>query len=177
MTRDASDPLGGTPPWTGRLQTHFTIVVFGLVVLAMVMFWVWVSGVALATFNQMPGPLAQFAKDAAWGLVAALGLCCLLVPGFVLCVRPALFALIVPRSGLSRWSGVRRWPRLSGFTLVWAGVWMIGLALAILAQALRAPRQFLPPFDNTALVVIFAVAFVPNCTLMLAALLVRLARR
>ncbi len=177
MTRDATHPTGGIPPWTGRLRTLYTILISALLVLTMGMFFAWVyaelSAILSDIGHQAAGPWARLAWAATWGLMAALALCGLVVPGLMACVRPALIA----RLRLLR--GIRRWLRLTGLAMLWSGVWMIAFALTTLAQAFRAPPAFLPPFRDMdmAFGVTFAVAFVPFFTLTLAARLARPNRR
>ncbi len=177
MTSEASYQLDDAPPAPGRGQTPFTILLLVLVILTMVMILVWLyaefSAITAAIANQTPGPWAGFAWAAIWGLMAALGACGVLVPGLILCVRPALLARIAPGSVLSRLSGFRRWPRLTGLTYLWAGVWVVTFALTTVTQAFRAPREPFPPFSNMAFVAVFAMAALPGCTLMLAGRLVR----
>ncbi len=172
MTSEASYQSEGTHPNPGRRQTPFTILLLGLAVLTMVMLFVFVyaefSALLSAIANKTPGPWTRFAWAAMWGLMAALGACGVLVPGLILCVRPALLARIAPGSVLSRLSGFRRWPRLTGLTYLWAGVWVVTFALTTVTQAFRAPREPFPPFSNMAFVAVFAVAVLPLFTLILA---------
>ena len=181
MIGEASHQSVEAPPWSRRRQTPFTILVLGRVILTMVMLLVWVcanlSAITSDIANQTPSPWTRLAWAAMWGLAAALGLRGYLVFGLVLCLHPALLARIAPSSGLPRLSGFRRWPRLTGLTYAWAGVWVTTFALTTLAQAFRAPRELFPPFSNTAFVAVCAVAALPGCTLMLAGRLVRHTRR
>jgi hypothetical protein len=117
----------------------------------------------------------RLAVTAIWGLLIATVFFVTIVPGLVLCLRPALFALIGPASGLPRWSSARRWPRLTGLAFIWAGAGVIFIASSALSHAFRTPQEPIPipSFSLTALVGIFGAAFGPTLILMLAAFLVR----
>lgn len=170
MASEASYQSEGTPPTPGRLQTPYNILVLGLVVVAMVMFFVWAYVEIAALGQQTPGPLTAFVWAAMRGSLATLGLCGFLVPGLVLCVRPALFALVSPAPAAA---SVRRWPRLTGLTLVWAGIGFIAFTVLPLAQVGQVARGQEPYFNFAAAGVTLVVAFVPAYSVMLAGRLVR----
>lgn len=140
----------------------------------MAMFWVYFYTAGNALEHQPPSPVASVAWAATWGLLAALGLCSGVVPGLVLCVRPALFALITYGSGFR---GVRDWPQLNGLALVWAGVGVVAVVVPPLAQVGQVARGLVPELNSMVAGVTLAAAFVPAFTLMLATFLMRPARR
>lgn len=152
----------------------FTILILGLVLLIIIMFFVWAKTGTFAWHQQTPSVWAPFAWTAAWGLLATLGLGANMVPGLVLCVRPALFALITHGSG-SR--AVRNWPRLTGLALVLFGAGAVGVAVPPLAQLGQVARGLVPEIDTTMVSITLATAGVPALALMLAALLLPPARR
>ena len=173
MTSEASHQPEGTRPAPGRLYAILKILDLPLGVLAAGMLFVWLFAEVGAVGQRTPNPWAAFAWAATWGLFAAWGLCGFLVPGLILSVRPTRIALVAPTLAAS----LRRWPRLAGLTFVWAGVWLIAIAVFLLTQVDDIARTSVPQFSDTTVAVTFAVMILPAYSVMLAGRLVPLARR
>jgi hypothetical protein len=156
-------------------------LVLGLVVLAIIMCLVWAYAFAHIVVHRTASPwapIAQVAWVTTWILVALAGLCVGCAPGLVLVIRPALFMQLAGPAVMRRRGDVRRWPRLVGLTLAWAGIGNVAFAVTILTygEVTIVTHAEVAPVLNVskiaALVVIFAVTYVPFwVTKLMAALL------
>src|SRR5262249_50495780 len=105
------------------------------------------------------------------GLMALVWLCVGCVQGLVLLTRPTWFAQLVGRAGMARRADLRRWPRLSGLSLVWAGIVGGGFAYTafIRLEPSRLAAGQIQMGQEIAVLAIITVAFVPHWVVRIAA--------
>jgi hypothetical protein len=154
-------------PEPGRLFVVLNILagILGILAAGMLILWAFAERASLG--RQTPNPLAAFAWAVAWSSFATVGLCILLVPGLILCVRPTLFALVAPTPAAS----IRRWPRLTGLTFAWSGVWLIAIAAFPLTLVDQIALGLVPQSDDI-LEAALGTATLPLLALVLAGRLV-----
>jgi hypothetical protein len=171
------DTFVALPRQNSRLYRQFFWLVLGSGILAMIMGLIWAytltftSGVVNQTVNPW-APVIQVEWVATCGLFAVVGLCTLGVHGLLLLARPVLYAQLVGRDVMVRRADLRRWPRLSGLTSVWAGMGIVGLALTMLV---RGPALVPPSWSALGIpfvVIYLLVTFLPFWLVMIAASLV-----
>jgi hypothetical protein len=174
------DTFAALPRQNSRLYRRFFWFVLGSGILAMIMFLIctytltFTSGVVNQTVNPW-APVIQVEWAATCGLIAVVGLCTVCVHGLLLLARPAWYAQLVGRDVMMRRADLRRWPRLSGLTSVWAGMGIVGLALTVLMQGpelVPSRSALVLPLTGIYLVIYLLVTYLPFWLVMIAASLV-----
>jgi hypothetical protein len=165
------DTLAALPRQNSRLYEWFTWLLFGSVILAIIMLFIWAYTFAftIGVVNQTVNPWAPVIEVewvALCGLLAVVGLCIVGVYGLLPLARPAWFAHLIGRDIMMRRAHLRRWPRLSGLAAAWLGLGIVGLALSALVRGLELVASW------SLLVILLMVIAVPFWLVRIAASLV-----